>query len=100
MAVSLFDKHLLHPADLTEPEVPYGFLLARKDYDPIFEERVVRIYVRGILGGLLDCVHLLLARLLVHRTYHNRLPEGNIARRCELCLSLLVTSRKWTMYLP
>ena len=47
--------------------------LAGQDNRSIWQNRVVRVHMGGILGGLLDGIHLFFASLLIHGAHHDRL---------------------------
>jgi len=75
----LFDEHLLYASDFAETEVPNRFLFARKNDESLLEIWTVGVDVGRILCGLFNSIHFLLACLLVHGTYHDRLPEGDVS---------------------
>lgn len=93
----LFDEHLLYASNFAETEVPNRFLFARKDDESLLEIWTVGVDVGRVLCCLFDGVHFLLACLLVHGTYHDRLSQSDVSGRRHVRLRRLVfhTTGMW-----
>jgi hypothetical protein len=77
-------------ADHRKPQHVQRIVILRAHDTGCRQDRVIRVDVRGILGGLFNGFHFIFTGGVVERAHHNLLPQENVF--CGLQVSLYSVS--------